>query len=477
MGTNLLGRIKQGSWLSVVKLLTGLVKIKALAILLGVAGLGVFSLAVQYQMAIAAATAMGMSVVIINKGRPHYIVGEYEKVGEIVGASIVALFINSSIVLVIVAGIYVSGASDYIPADFGWGALLAVLLSGILVSTSIVLGEGVCILADKYNLYVKINVVAAILEIPVIFIFSIYFSIAGAVFGIFVASMIQVVAYFFILSRTGSVEIILDNIFLNFKSISIFYGSSVIFIGLALVPQVLPLLARNFLVAFRGGYENGLLQVVTAAEAYLLPFIVAGVTGYLHPIVAETGDCPKSREHLIFVLDKTFPISIAGAMLVVLGVPILIPFVYSQDFSSSEKLFFVYFLFEPFFIMNYIMWMYFMGAQLYKTTLVNNVVYFFALMIVTIFLSKEMGAEAYVYGHAIGSILALMMNVFWLFRNFQGRKFNIKLPVVMLLSYWVVLVVSNQQYSIDVINNSVRLSLVLGCVLCVALYKIIRRGK
>jgi hypothetical protein len=35
-------------------------------------------------MAIAAATAMGMAVVIIIKGRPHYIVDEYEKVGEFV---------------------------------------------------------------------------------------------------------------------------------------------------------------------------------------------------------------------------------------------------------------------------------------------------------------------------------------------------------------------------------------------------------
>lgn len=477
MGTNLLGRIKQGSWLSVVKLLTGLVKIKALAIVLGVAGLGVFSLAVQYQMAIAAATAMGMAVVIINKGRPHYIVDEYEKVGEIVGSSIVALIINCAMVLAIAVGIYLSAASEYIPANIGWGPLVAILLSGMLVSTSIVLGEGLCILADKYNLYVKINVIAAVLEIPVILFFSKYFTVVGAVFGIFLASVIQILAYFFVLSRVSAIKKIFWNMRFGFQNISIFYKSSVVLIALSLVPQVSPLLARNFLVVFGGAYENGLLQVVTATEAYLLPFIVAGVTGYLHPIVAETGDCQKSREHLFLVLNKTLPISIAGSVLVVLGVPVLIPLVYSQDFSSSEKLFFVYFLFEPFFIMNYIMWMYFMGAQMYKTTLINAVVYYFTLLIVTILFSENRGAEAYVYGHAVGSVLALMGNVFWMLKNFEGRRIDIKLPALILLYYWIVLVVGNQKYSIDVFHTSIQLSLVLGCALCIVLYKTIKYDK
>ena len=69
----LFSRLMQGGGLSLIKLVCGVLKLKVTATALGVDGLGLFSLLLQFQLAAAALISMGIAVGVINLGRPAFV--------------------------------------------------------------------------------------------------------------------------------------------------------------------------------------------------------------------------------------------------------------------------------------------------------------------------------------------------------------------------------------------------------------------
>ena len=99
MKTDFFRRLVQGGGLSLVKLVTGLAKIKVLAALLGVDGLGLLSLALQFQATAVGLVSMSLAVGVINIGRPLWVRDDTDAAGAVLGTALSIVAINALLFL------------------------------------------------------------------------------------------------------------------------------------------------------------------------------------------------------------------------------------------------------------------------------------------------------------------------------------------------------------------------------------------
>ena len=73
----------RGSLLSFARLVSGLIKVKIVALALGVGGVGLFALAQQVNLTAVSLVSMSLAVPMINLGRPFVTSDRFEEAGRI----------------------------------------------------------------------------------------------------------------------------------------------------------------------------------------------------------------------------------------------------------------------------------------------------------------------------------------------------------------------------------------------------------
>src|SRR5690242_4854038 len=92
-----------GAALSLARLVSGVVRVKVLALALGVAGVGVFGLAQQVNLTASTLVGLGLAVPIINLGRPSIAAGKFAQAGEVAGSALGILGFNIAVLLLLAA--------------------------------------------------------------------------------------------------------------------------------------------------------------------------------------------------------------------------------------------------------------------------------------------------------------------------------------------------------------------------------------
>ena len=107
-----------GGTLSFARLIAGLIRVKVVALALGVGGVGIFSLLQQMNLTGLSLVSMCLAIPIINLGRPRVRAGTPEAAGQIAGTALALLGVNA-LVLIAVAAI----TGDDLFLRIGTGAL------------------------------------------------------------------------------------------------------------------------------------------------------------------------------------------------------------------------------------------------------------------------------------------------------------------------------------------------------------------
>lgn len=410
--TKISTRLQQGAWLSLAKLVLGLLKIKLLAILIGVEGVGILSLALQFQSTAVTLVAMTFAVAIINLGRPFVVQFQFLEAGEIVGTALSIVTLNAVIFVA-----FFSVFHDVIniqPLHPNSQLLItAVVVSAIISAYSIVIFESMAFLIDRYDIYVKVNIASSLFDVLVLSFGAWYFGVKGAIFAILINSVIQLLLYFIFMRKVKSFSKVLRNFNPRKIWVKPLFGQIFGLQFTALLVQISPLVGRAHIVAVSGEAVNGYLQVVTALAAYLLPFTMNGVHGHLHPFVAARGDVDESRQEFRATLLKLLPLSATICILMVLIAPLLLPIVYTKDFLPAQSYFKIYLLAEILTFPLSVISIYLIAIKNNKLCFIGHGLYH-ALLLLMVFLGVyNLSGFSYVFGHLIATMAVTVVAIVW----------------------------------------------------------------
>jgi O-antigen/teichoic acid export membrane protein len=404
---SLLNRMNYGVLLSLAKLAAGLVKVKALAVLLGAGGIGVYSLGMQLHSMLVACISLSLAVGVINLGRGHAVSGDHRRLGEVLGTAISILVVSTLFwgvtFLIIVFGGYSSAIGVISSGD--WLVLWVLLVSAVLVSLANVLGEGLCFVLDRYDLYVWVNIAVAVVDAACFLVGAIVGGVKGAICAALFVAVGQLLLYACILWSQERVRILLKQLSCKQFLIPELMKYCLLMLFSTGLSAGCVFFARATVVDVVGGRWNGILQVVTAFAAYFMAFIMNGVWGYLHPKVAAIGDKPEARKELERVFGLCLMAVVCGMLLLSCVMPLFIRIFYTENFIDALTLVNPYFIGEIFFLMSSVVGAYFLATGKKWAYLVGVVAYHAVLLVGVILWVDSMGVWAYVVAHIVGGCL------------------------------------------------------------------------
>lgn len=413
----------RGGTLSLTRLATGVVRVKVLALALGVEGLGIYAILLQLYLTGVAAVSMSLAVPIINLGRPRLAVGEVEAAGRVVGTAMAVLIVNSFLLFLLAAEFGQSllaqiGAN---PAghQFVWPIAVAIVIGAF----SGAIWEGLSYLTDRFDTYVWVGMIGAATDMLLVAGGAALFDIQGAVVGMAVGTVVMFIAYVLLLRRDPTARRLLRHLSATARLLpQLFTYSAMMFATVAMTNVGLTYL-RSLVLIQSGPAANGYLQAVTALSAYMLAFVMTGFWGHLHALAAAEGDKPAVRNELGKSLHLGLLIAFTGCGTAAVLAPFIIPLFYANDFAAAASQLIAYMPGEFCFQLLSMLIAYQLTVSLRRIYLALNVGYIALLVTAGSLLIPLIGGNGYVAAHVLASVvmLAIAGTLAWRKRQVSGR--------------------------------------------------------
>ncbi|GCL63492.1 hypothetical protein [Pseudaquabacterium pictum] len=405
MKPGFLRRIAQGGGLSAVKLFTGLVKIKVLASVLGVEGVGLLSLGLQFQATAVGLVSMSLAVGVINLGRPAWVDGDAAAAGQVLGTALALVGLNATVFLAALALFGQALGGGWLAAFAAQGiSLWPLALAAVVVSFANVLWEGLSFLVDRFDVYVRSNMVAAVCDALLFGLGAWFFGLPGALAASLLGSLVLFAVYTLFSARATATRQILGRLSVQRARIRPLLSYSVLMLSTTALGLSCLFAARAHLTAVAGESANGYLQVVTALSAYLLPFVMTGVWGHLHPAAAASGDTTAARVELHRTLVASMRLGCAGCVAVVISAPLLVSLVYTRSFLDAQAFIPVYFGADLGYMFVSVLGAYLLAVGQKRAYFIGYAAYHGLLLAGVLLAAARWGAWAYVLAHALAAV-------------------------------------------------------------------------
>lgn len=469
MKTAFLRRLAQGGGLSLVKLVAGLFKIKVLALLLGVEGLGLLSLGLQFQATAVALVSMSLAVGVINLGRPLVTADDAKAAGAVLGTALALVAVNSVVFLGVFTLFQHSNVGSGLErlASTGAGSIWPLALSAVIVSFANVLWEGLSFLVDRFDVYVRTNMAGALSDAVLFAGGAWLFGLKGALFASLLSSLVLFSAYTFFSARAPITRRIIAHLSVKGLWVRPLLTYSLLMLASAATGLATLYFARAHLTAVAGEAANGYLQVATALAAYLLPFVMTGVWGHLHPTAAASGDTVDARVELNRTLSTSMRLAAAGCVSVVIFAPVLVQLVYTRAFLAACEYLAIYFIGELFFAFISVVGVYLLAVGHKRAYFLGYALYHGVLLIGVCTVAGTIGTWSYVLFHVVASFLVATSSVVYGFRSRLLDVATLRSVCACVFSAAVVCLIDYLKLSVDVARMQLRISWIVGPIVII----------
>jgi enterobacterial common antigen flippase len=421
-----------GSALSLARLLSGLVRIKIVALSLGVTGVGIFSLLLQLNLTGVAIVSMSLAVPIINLGRPAVASGNFADAGAVVGTALAMVALNASLLILAAAWLGADlfravgvGQLDAIPI---WPVTLSILIAAF--GTSV--GEGMSYLSDRFDAYVWVGIAAAASDMVATATGAWLYGLRGAIFAMPVSSVVLVGSYALLVGRDRTALQVLRNLSVKLGQLPKLLSYSAMMFATIALTNVGLTATRAKVLLDAGAQANGYLQTVTSIAAYILTFVTTGFWGHMHARAAAVGDTAEVRSELHHALRLGLLISFTGCGVAAVLASYLIPLFYSDEFSAAVPLMAAYMPGELCFQFLSLLIAYQLTISRRRRYLSWSVGYVIILAAIAYLAIPRFGAAGYVGAHVAASFVMACVAGFSCWRTGQIRA-SLLLFVIVLL--------------------------------------------
>jgi O-antigen/teichoic acid export membrane protein len=412
-----------GGTLSLARLLCGLVRVKVLALALGVDGVGVYAILLQLYLTGVAATSMSLAVPIINLGRPKLVAGQIREAGSVAGTALGVVGFNALLLILLAAAFGEALLAQLGVAASTHGVLWPIVLAIAIGSCSGAFWEGMSFLCNRFDIYVRVGIIGAVADMIFVAGAAIMFGLEGAIYALPIGAAATFGAYAILFGRDPTARELLRNLSVKMGLLpQLFAYSAMMFSTVALTNAGLTYLRSRVLVE-AGATANGYLQTVTSLSAYLLAFVMTGFWGHLHARAAAEGDTSAVRHELAKSLDLGLLISFTGCGVAAVMAPFIIPLFYSREFASAADQLIAYMPGELCFQLLSMMIAYQLTVSLRRIYLTLNLGYIALLVAIGTLLIPRIQGIGYIAAHIVASLAMLGAAGFlgWRRGQFGGR--------------------------------------------------------
>lgn len=398
----------RGGALSLVRLMSGLVRIKILALVIGATGVGVYSLLLQMYLTGVALTSMSLAVPIINLGRRHVVDREFNQAGSIAGTAFAVISLNW-IALLLVVGLFGQsllahfGMAD-VRHDLVWPVLIAILFGALSGG----FGEGLSFVSNRFDAYVRAGIMAAVADMVFVAGAAWIYGLRGAVFAMPIGPFLMLATYWLSLRRDAQAAQVLRNLAVRVAELPRLFAYSGMMLGSVALTNLGLTFLRSRVLIEAGAAANGYLQVATSVSAYILSFITTGFFGHLYAHAAASGDTPEVRIELDKTLRLGLLISFCGCGTAAVLADFLIPLLYSGEFRPAAQLLTAYMPAELAFQFVTNITAYQLTVSLRRRYLALSQSYIGLLVISGLIFIPRAGALGYVGAHSVAAVTTLI---------------------------------------------------------------------
>jgi len=394
-----------GAALSAARLLSGLIRVKVIALAIGVAGVGVFSLVQQVNLTAMSLVGMSLAVPIINLGRPSVAAGKSAEAGQVAGTALAILAVN--IVLLLLLTLFLGRGAVL---RIGHGELDPVLLWPLVAA--IILGaaastfwEGLSYLSDRFDVYTRAAIVSAFADMLCVGAAAWMYGLRGAIIALPAGPLVLFAFYALLLRRDPIAREVVRNLSFSAAQLPrLLTYSAMMFAAVALTNVGLTA-ARTAVLVHVGAAANGNLQVATSLSAYILAFVTTGFWGHLHARAAAAGDTAEVREELNHALEGGLLMAFTGCGLAAVLADYLVPLFYSSQFRDAVPLVIAYMPGELCFQFLTLLISYQLTVSMRRRYLAWSLGYVGLLVLVAAVAVPRYGAAGYVAGHVAASAI------------------------------------------------------------------------
>ncbi|MCL9805623.1 O-antigen translocase [Flavobacterium amniphilum] len=402
-----------------VKVLTGFVTSKFLAITIGTAGLGLLGNFRNFLSSIDTLGTLGLHTGIVKFVASAD--SDVQRLKKITSTVFVCLCVNSALIAIVLLGFSGFFFQKVLNGQIEFSylfVLLAIVLPlylGNLFLNSILTGLG----NVKNTLKVGIigNVITLIVTIGLVY----KFQLVGALLSsVLIPAMLFFFNYYFV---SRKIELLQNSSFKDFD-LELFKNLMHYFLMgcvTGLLGSVVPLIIRNWLIKHTGLEEAGYLEAMVRISTYYFLFLNNFVTIYYFPRLAKANAVSEEKKIIWEYYKSAIPLFCLILLMVFILKDIIIQILFTPDFYPVKKLFMWQIIGDFFKAVSWILGIIFLARQKTVLFIVTEVISFSILLISSLFLIPEYGVEGAVMAHAINYFLyALMLVVYFRKKVFGG---------------------------------------------------------
>lgn len=410
-----------GSALSLTRLLTGFVRIKYVALVLGTAGVGFLSQATQLQLLGISIASLSLAVGIINRMGALGDKRDYERrmlstafTAQITVASAMLLLAVASPARLTIAlfgrdtPLSSFGISSFEVLAVVFSVPLSVVASGYL--------EGVFFGGGRYDLYVKASIWATVSGFVSTLAMIWFWRLPGAFWSIFASSALLLTAFLVFVRRIRPYSHLFRFGFDLSEANALVRFSIVMLVSGALVPLARLWIQRDVIVRY-GPDSNGLLQVPLAITAYYTPFLTNALWGRLHPTITRVGASPEGRRELTAALRVTATLSAAAIAAILFLKDVLVPLAYSPAFVPATNLLPAELVGDYFYFIALTFSVYALGLSRLRVYLAGWIGYSVIALLGSLYLVRHIGIVGVPIGYGISAVAACGVSLVWFLGN------------------------------------------------------------
>jgi O-antigen/teichoic acid export membrane protein len=399
----------------ILKIGTGLITSKFLAIFVGPSGMALVG---NFRNFIS--SVEGVSTLAFSSGIVKY-VGENEDKQKELG-KIISTVLLSFLVIAFIISTLIFIFSDYLcfkifGNDLQYAIIfkvVAIVLPWNVVSVlfiSIINGLG------RYNKVIFANIISNILGVLLSLLLIYEFKTLGALLSIAIVPVIL----FFVTSYYLPSEI---QIFkrvnfheYDFNIVKKLAAFSLMILPSTLLSPFLNLQIRNFLISTVGINQSGLWEAISRISSLYLLFVSTIVSVYFYPKLIKSNGRSETKEVIWSFYKFILPVFIVGTILVYFSRFLIVKILFTNEFLPVSELFFWQLIGDVFKVASMILGFQFLAKKIILPFIFFDILSNVLLYFLSIFFIKSIGIQGVVIAQAFDNFIYLLILVIFFRKN------------------------------------------------------------
>ncbi|WP_299189726.1 O-antigen translocase [uncultured Aquimarina sp.] len=266
---------------------------------------------------------------------------------------------------------------------------------------------------SKYKMYILLNIASSILGLLITVILVWEYKLEGAFWAIIINPAVSLCFTIVIILNKKDVTKFLPSTKISPKYLKRLSSFAVMtLVSVTVLPAIL-IRIRNFIIANEGLEEAGYWEAIQSISSQYMLFITTLLTIYLLPRLSEISSSKNFKLEVFNFYKTILPIFVIGFLIIYFLRNIIIEILFSNDFTAMEPLFIWQLFGDLFKIASLVIAYQFLAKRMFWYYIITEIISFTFLYFASIYLINQFGfigaSMAYLFNYVFYFLLLILV--------------------------------------------------------------------